>query len=384
MKPTLLRNVLFLQASDGMHSVRRRNAVERIAVANGWVLRSSRYAVDECGGCLLRRAKDMLPFQSMARKWSLDGVILECDEARYGRMSLTQFGTLPTVLIDPGAPPRGRHRSAVMRDESAIGAIAARELLESGYASYAFVPCFDDPLWSRDRGKGFAAIIGAAGLRIAVCAAGAQALASMPKPIGVFVANDIAAADVLRVCRELGLRVPETVAVIGVDDERNLCESVKPTLSSIAIDWEREGEAAMRLLTEMLDAPRVAFPPRKCCFAAVVRRESTRFDAYGDARLRRGLEFIRLKACEGIVPNDVAKAMFVSLTLAKRLFRRKAGTTILAEIHAVRLAKAKEMLASGMLPDIVAQECGYGSVNDFRRVFKRRIGTTIRHWLKNP
>lgn len=63
--------------------------------------------------------------------------------------------------------------------------------------------------------------------------------------IGVFVANDIAAADVLRVCRELGLRVPETVAVIGVDDERNLCESAKPTLSSIAIDLEREGEAAM-------------------------------------------------------------------------------------------------------------------------------------------
>ena len=132
-----------------------------------------------------------------------------------------------------------------MRDESAIGAIAARELLESGYASYAFVPCFDNPLWSRDRGKGFAAIIGAAGLRIAVCAAGAQALASMPKPIGVFVANDIAAANVLRVCRELGLRVPETVAVIGVDDERNLCEFAKPTLSSIAIDLEREGEAAM-------------------------------------------------------------------------------------------------------------------------------------------
>ena len=158
----------------------------------------------------------------------------------------------------------------------------------------------------------------------------------------------------------------------------------KPTLSSIAIDFESEGEAAMRLLTEMMDTPRTAFPPRKCCFAAVVRRESTRFDAYGDARLRRGLEFIRLKACEGIVPNDVAKSMFVSLTLAKRLFCRKAGTTILAEIHTARLAKAKEMLARGTPPDIVAQDCGYSSVNDFRRVFKQRLGTTIRHWLKKP
>jgi transcriptional regulator GlxA family with amidase domain len=72
--------------------------------------------------------------------------------------------------------------------------------------------------------------------------------------------------------------------------------------------------------------------------------------------------------------------MGVGRTLADRLFRTTAGRTILEEIHAVRLARAKDMLRAGRSPDYVAAECGYASYDDFRRVFRQRVGTTARKW----
>lgn len=391
-----MRNVLYLQAEDAMNSLFRRMGAERFAMANDWIVRTAiRYSVDKGGICHLHRPKGVVPLMEMAAKWRLDGAVIEYSRRCGPPLLPSQFRTLPTVFIGLEKPQRRKFCSCIVRDESLIGGAAARELLVSGYPDYAFVPSFGEPSWCCARQKGFAASIRAAGKRLHKFAVPqgtdgygdmeaplADWLSTVPKPVGLFAANDRVGQVVIRVCGSLGLHVPDEVAVLGVDDEKAICESTRPTLSSIAQDLRAEGVAAMRLLSEMIDAPGKVFAPRECNSATVVHRESTRFDLYGDIRVNRGMEFIRLKACEGIVPNDVAKAMFVSLTVAKDLFRRKAGTTILTEIHAVRLAKAREMLANGIPPDIVAQECGYGSVNDFRRVFKRCSGTTIGKWLR--
>ena len=108
-------------------------------------------------------------------------------------------------------------------------------------------------------------------------------------------------------------------------------------------------------------------------------RASTRF--VRDRRVAQSLEFIRLHACtEKFGPRDVVREMGVSRALADRLFRSVLGHTLLEEIHAVRLARAKVLLSAGTQPDLVAAECGYASYDDFRRVFRRRVGTTARQW----
>ena len=398
------RNVLFLQSGDGMHSVRRRNAVERLAVAKDWILRSGIYSVDGRGMCVLHREAGAKTFADLAEMWQLHGVIVECDDNRGFRIPSSQFGTLPAVFLAPASPPRGKRRSAVVRDERSLGVLAARKLLESGYPDYAFVPAWGNPAWSAGRGAGFAAAIRKAGKKLHVCPADARPagydadnrpfdifweplarwLRALPVPLGIFAANDRVALAILDVCHAIGRLVPDAAAVIGVDNRTDLCESAKPTLSSIAVDFESEGEAAMRLLDEMMSAPDKVFPPRKCAAAAVVRRESTRFAEirFRDGRLARAMEFIRRNACSGIGPDDVAKAMCVSRPMADLIFRRGLGSSMLSQIHAVRLEKAKAMLAGGTHPDIVAQECGYHSLNDFRRVFRHRVGATVGHWLK--
>ena len=206
-------------------------------------------------------------------------------------------------------------------------------------------------------------------------------LRDIPKPVGVFAANDSIGEGVLLCCADLGLSVPDDVAVIGVDDTEFICENMQPTLSSIRQDWEGEGRTAAELLSDMMDSPGKAFGSCKCGTGQLVRRESTRFEKMRDWRVAKALEFIRLHACSGIGPDDVARVMGVSRRGADKAFRKAAERTILDEIHAVRLAAACDMLERGMRPEIVAMNCGYASVNDFRRVFKKRVGLSILRWL---
>ena len=58
-------------------------------------------------------------------------------------------------------------------------------------------------------------------------------LKSLEKPLGLMAANDARARHVLVACQAIGLRVPEDVAVLGVDNDEVICELTDPPLSSI-------------------------------------------------------------------------------------------------------------------------------------------------------
>ncbi len=402
-----IRNVLFLQASDGMFSYRRQAGAQHIAVANGWLLHTVRYTVLKDGGYRVHRPRGAKTVADLIAIWNLHGAIIECG-VDGARIPPDAFGKTPVVYLDHGAKPPADGCGHVVCDQASFAQQAARELLESGFGNYAFVPAAEDAQWSRKRGRAFEAAIRAAGKRFWKFAAAAANkgesrissppgmagvstlsaeavmpwLESLSKPVGVFAANDWSGKAVLCACASLGLRVPEDVAVVGVDNSWHVCATCSPTLTSIPQNFEGEGATAAGLLGEMMETPGRRFPPRQCAAAHIVRRESTHFDSWRDERVAKGLEFIRQGACGGISPADVARAMCASRTLADASFRKALGHTILDEIHAVRIRTAQDMLARGVQPDIVAQNCGYASANDFRRVFKRRTGKTIRQWLK--
>ena len=56
----------------------------------------------------------------------------------------------------------------------------------------------------------------------------------------------------LDACRRAGLRVPDEVAVIGVDNDSNLCNLCTPPLSSIDVNPSRVGYEAAALLTRLM------------------------------------------------------------------------------------------------------------------------------------
>lgn len=75
---------------------------------------------------------------------------------------------------------------------------------------------------------------------------------SLPKPLALLACNDIRGQQVLNVCRQHDIAVPEQVAVLGVDNDTVLCELSDPPLSSVIPDTDRIGFEAAALLDRLM------------------------------------------------------------------------------------------------------------------------------------
>ncbi len=333
-----------------------------------------------------------------------DGVIISLDAVSPAMLQAAarEAGFHKRIPVVHLGEPRDSSYKAVYAygDAKSFAENALRELLRLGFEDFAFAPFPHDHPWNRSRGEAFAHLVALAGKRfhegppvvpgsdIATRQAMADLLepwlVSLPRPCGIFAANDVTGETVLRVARRHMLEVPGEIAVVGVDDNVNICDYTHPTLSSVRRDLEGEGRAAAELLAEWMAHPSRPPKPRAVPAVSVVRRFSTRLSWQRDRRVARAQEWIRTHACDlGLAPPDVVHEMGVSRTTADRLFRTVAERTILEEIQAVRIARAKEKLRTGKTPDIVAVECGFASTLDFRRVFRKIVGVPVGRWAKS-
>ena len=100
-----------------------------------------------------------------------------------------------------------------------------------------------------------------------------------------------------------------------------------------------------------------------------------------DYLIERATEFIAENATKGIGPKDVAAHLGVSRTLLDLRFREMGSATVGELIAEQRLAALSNMLRKSKGPIAQAiKECGFGSVNHAKAVFRKRFGMTMREW----
>ncbi len=103
-------------------------------------------------------------------------------------------------------------------------------------------------------------------------------LKSPQRPDGIVAANDISAVQVLNVCNEIGLKVPDDVAVIGYNDTA-LAQMVEPQISSMHVPAEQIGYEAINLLVNLCTDKRKRTECYKAFIPKVIARSSSqRFD----------------------------------------------------------------------------------------------------------
>lgn len=96
-------------------------------------------------------------------------------------------------------------------------------------------------------------------------------------PDMVFAANDLIAIGTLEAAEQLGLHVPQDVAVIGCDDVA-FASVLRPSLTSIRLPTFELGSQAAELLLDRIDDPKAPIRQRSL-EASPVMRSSTRIDA---------------------------------------------------------------------------------------------------------
>ena len=279
-------------------------------------------------------------------------------------------------------------------DHQAVGRMAAEHFLERGYRHFGFFGS-QWAHYSKLREASFRLRLAEAGYTVSACyveyllraaaliewkhAAGRvrRWLDGLPKPVAILAANDIPARELADTCRRVGLRVPDDVALLGVDNDDLECGLTSPPLSSVATPARRIGYEAARLLDELMSgkpAPRepLFLPP-----IAVVTRQSTDTLAIHDPAVVAALRFIRGHAADEIASMTSRGTRRQGRRMLEYKFRDLVGHTILEEIRRVRVQCVKQLLSDTDLSmATIARRSGFSTPQRMSVVFRQLTGLT--------
>lgn len=384
-----MRTVLYFYEHRFTAMKRRLKGIYAAANEFGWRVQPVDWR--ECG---------MTPARAVAF-WGARGAIVEGGVFEDGKLPRTTFEKLgiPTVYCDPDESRMRIRPFAVCHDSAQTARAVIAELLALDYSAYGFVGYRIRREWSDVREGVFAAAMEKAGMphfsfdpceleNLATAehyfTALKDWLRALPRPCGILAANDEMGERVIAAANELGLVIPDDIAVVGIDDDEVLCESTKPPLASVSPDFEESGRLAVRLLSRRIHRPSMKPVVLKFGTTPFRMRGSMRILKRKDYSVSKAMEYIRLHATEGIGVDDVVAVMNTGRRTAEERFRRFAGKSIMDEIEDVRLDAAKRLLSDPQVRlDELHERCGYAGDCVFRRFFKRRTGFTPGEWRKS-
>ncbi|HVX46087.1 MAG TPA: LacI family DNA-binding transcriptional regulator [Mycobacteriales bacterium] len=184
------------------------------------------------------------------------------------RPSVTALVDVPVVYAySPSDDPAD---GSIIPDDVHGGRIATEHLIALGRRRICFVGGGEGFLASRRRLKGVEEALAAAGLELAAAPlfgrwhevwgrqAATMLLDARREFDAVVCASDQIARGVLETLRDVGVAVPDEVAVIGFDNREDVVTASRPELTSIDLNLRRVGETAATRLVAMINGRDVA------------------------------------------------------------------------------------------------------------------------------
>lgn len=330
--------------------------------------------------------------------WQGDGCI-----AMATSNEMAEFlATLSVPVVDITHQQEALDVPRIHEDDEAIGQLAARHLLDLGFQNFAYYHT-DQLNVSAGRIRGFQDTVREQGY---LCTelfwergqANRQAiwknrrrwlvnqLKRMEQPTGIFCVDDTLAVSIVEVATDVGMSVPDQLAVVGVGNLQIASECSAIPITSIDLDYERMGYQAAAMLDALMSGAPLAeshirFPP-----GAVIPRKSTETLATSDPLCAQAIRYMFDHFREDIGVEDIVRAL--ELRGRRQLnyaMKGEFGTGPAGVLERIRLQEATRLLKiEHYTIERVAQEAGFGSALRFQRVFKRHFDTSPGRFRKEP
>lgn len=339
---------------------------------------------------MLHGGKELaLTLRSM-RGWKGDGIIASTNDE--GELRQIQRMGIPAVNLASGlSKTLGIPR--VLVDNFQAGRLAADHLLSRGVQHLAYFG-WRGVWYSEQRRLGFSRRAAEAGVECACSLqpfAGrpsrswmehisvvARWVASLPRPSGVFAVSDYRAQLLMEACHEAGLRIPNDIAVVGMDNDETICEHSVPTLTSISRNSEQVGWEVAALLDRMMQGE----PPPDCDILlepdGVVTRQSTDMLYCGEPVVQCALDYMRLHLKTQFNIEQIAVHAGVSRRTLETRFRETLHSSPHNFLTGLRVQHARALMQMPQKRTIAqtAFECGFGTAPAFYTAFRRIVGET--------
>ena len=274
-----------------------------------------------------------------------------------------------------------------------FGAYAADFFITQNFSNYAFIG-MKDILWSVSRYEGYSEQITLLKKVRTHCYEVedfqneikeiSSWLHSLPKPIAMFACNDFMARQVTEICQMNGIRIPEDISLLGVDNDEFMCNISSPTLSSIKLNFEKHGYEIAQTLFKMV-AEKKTWPARIPVEAiGVVERMSTNRKIIADPYIREIVDFISRNYTQDIDICKLTSFIPLSRRAIEMKFKKEMHPyTISSYIMKLRMEHFCSLLESSELPvSTAADQSGFIDNSNFSTLFKKYKGMTPTEYRK--
>jgi LacI family transcriptional regulator len=206
-------------------------------------------------------------------------------------------------------------------------------------------------------------------------------LLNLPRPIGVLCFSDEWGLKVLEACQRVGLNVPEDVAVLGINNNTLVCESLNVPLSSVALDMEAWAYHACEMLDAIMDGDPAPTGLTPFPTSGVVTRKSTDVVACDHPEVAKAVRFIADHYHQPIGVDDVVDATRLTRPGLKRAFSKHLRRSIREEVQRVRVRHIKRLLIeTDYTIETIAGEVGLAGARQLYQTFERVETLTPRQY----
>lgn len=321
-----------------------------------------------------------------ARQWGADAIIGRWDEKK---LDLLHQLDIPVVLQNNIC--RSEVFSNITGDYDYVGRLAAQYFRKKLFVDYAFFG-IKDIIWSEERCKGFQdevlryngrfysyvePVVGDDREKIM------EWLKSLPKPVALFCCDDAHALFVAETCKVLGIRIPDEIAVLGVDNDDLLCNISDPPISSVEMDVENGGYMCCKRLHERL-ASGDRTPFNIIIRALTIReRGSSLIYNISDKEVLALINYIDTNYSKDLKMEELLNVVPLSRRSIEMRFKKATGQTIYQYLLGVRVEHFAYLLSTSDRPYVdIACEVGFRDITNVSRTFRKYKGCTPLEYRK--
>jgi LacI family transcriptional regulator len=322
------------------------------------------------------------------RSWDGDGILTRSGSAAIA--TAVRRAQVPTVELR--STRRGSTFPFVGVDNSLVGAMVAEHFVERGFRNFG-VFALDAEAFFVERRTSFVSALQQRGFACSVLRQPGRSekpdeweaqqlrlmdwLRALPRPTAIMACTDQLGCWLLDACSRLKVRVPEDVAIVGVENDETITTMSTPPLSSVRLAGEQIGYEAARILDGLM---RDRKPPEGSTLLpplCIETRQSSDIVAIDDPFLSQAIQLIRERAVTGLTIDQILAVVPISRSSLERGCRRLLGRSPNTEINRVRIEHVCRFLRETDLSlDQIAGRTGFTTPQYMLEVFRKTTGVT--------
>lgn len=322
-----------------------------------------------------------------AKEWKADGIIGQF----YNNEEVWKFTKANIPVIAQDFKERFKEIPNITGAYRETGRMAADYFLRKGFKNFAFYG-FRNIVWSRERAEGFKERVKEAGHDVNLYertdsravdlwhykpSALNRWLKSLPKPVALLSCDDNLGNHITEASRLIKIKIPDEIAVLGVDNDEMLCELSDPPLSSIGLDTEKCGYDAARLMHHMIENRGGSYDDIVVRPTQVNSRVSTDIFASADKYIVDALRYIHENLDKNLKVDQVLKEVPMSRRSLEKRFVMTTGYPVYEYIYNKRIERfTQKLLETDMTIFEIALDLGLSDSKNIARQFKQIKGLT--------